>query len=200
MLWFITVAFLSPTEKGSCFIQHKVRGGWREAGSESCFVVANATRVTQLWHEKMWFFRVQLFAVIHSTTFFAASSRQLAHQLSQANWFAPWGKSNYRFSSKEIPRTRLLRMIFSVTGTVYYLNKLQVATHPFSPQLPASLYFHLQPGWLGKYTQVHTWQASLANVSHRPDFYTLMLLIVAPVIAKLFLLIMYLPFDAVKIL
>lgn len=133
LLWLFSL----PQRRGLVLYSIKWGGGGGLAGSESCFVVANATRVTQLWHEKMWFFRVQLFAVIHSATFFAASSRQLAHQLSQANWFAPWGKSNYRFSSKEIPRTRLLRMIFSVTGTVYYLNKLQVATHPFSPQLPA---------------------------------------------------------------
>lgn len=75
------------------------------------------------------FFRVLLFAVIHSTAPFAASSRQLAHQLSQANWFAPRGKS--KFPSEEIPRTQLLRIIFC-TGTVYYLNKFQVATHPSS--------------------------------------------------------------------
>lgn len=72
-------------------------------------------------------------AAIHSTASFAASSRQLAHQLLQTNWFAPGGKSNCRFSSEESRRTQLLRMIFYM-GTVYYLNKLQVTTHPSSLQ------------------------------------------------------------------
>lgn len=40
-----------------------------------------------------------------------------------------WSKSNCGFSSVEIPRTHFLRLILC-TGTVYYLNNLQMPTHP----------------------------------------------------------------------
>lgn len=117
----------------SCLIENKI-GRERMGQKKLCSAKSNPSNTSNpdstskpaLTCKSIVFFRVLLFAVIHSTAPFTASSRQLAHQLSQANWFAPRGKS--KFSSEEIPRTQLLRIIFC-TGTVYYLNKFQGWLH-----------------------------------------------------------------------
>lgn len=127
--------FPSFMEGGLVLYQIKWRRG--ETGKSS-FVVPKVTQITQPGHEKKsFFFRSWLFAVIRSIASFAVSSRQFAHQITQANCFGPRGNSNDGFSSKEILRTPLPRLIFC-TGTVYYLNKLQVATHPSSFRCPVA--------------------------------------------------------------
>lgn len=116
----------------SCLIENKI-GREKMGQKKLCSAKSNPNNTSNLCNtsnpaltcKNVIFFRVLLCSDSQHCSF----SRQLAHQHSKANWFAPRGKR--KFSSEEIPRTRLLRIIFC-TGTVYYLNKFQVATQPSS--------------------------------------------------------------------